>query len=81
MMFTEINVVYCENHRKHTNTACVQNSDFYYVKACGASSDHWILNLPIYFFPPGNERPRFTPIQNIRVTQHSSIRYMEEGPF
>jgi hypothetical protein len=32
MLFRETVAVYCQNHRKHTNTLCVKNSDLEYFK-------------------------------------------------
>jgi hypothetical protein len=43
MLFRETVAVYCENRTEHTDTFCGQNADFYYVKACGAYTDHWAL--------------------------------------
>jgi hypothetical protein len=33
MLFTQIVVVYCENHTKHTNALCGQSVEFYCVNA------------------------------------------------
>jgi hypothetical protein len=43
MLFRETVAVYCENHTEHTNTLCVQNSGFWYVKAGGTYSNHLAL--------------------------------------
>jgi hypothetical protein len=33
MLFRETVAIYCENRTEHTNTLCVQNAEFLYVKA------------------------------------------------
>jgi hypothetical protein len=43
MLFGETVAVYCENHMKHTDTLCGQNTEFLYVKAGGTYSDQWVL--------------------------------------
>jgi hypothetical protein len=43
MLFRETVAVYCENHTEHTDTPCRQNAEFYYVKAGGTNSNHWVL--------------------------------------
>jgi hypothetical protein len=43
MPFKETVAVYCENHMEHINTLCGQNAKFWYVKAGGTYSDHWVL--------------------------------------
>jgi hypothetical protein len=37
-MFTEMVVVFSENHTEHTNTLCEQNTEFLNAKACGVYS-------------------------------------------
>jgi hypothetical protein len=36
MLFWETVAVYCEIHKEHVNTLCVQNAEIYCVKAGGA---------------------------------------------
>jgi hypothetical protein len=40
MPFREAVAVYCENDTEHTNTHCLQNAEFQYVKAGGTYSNH-----------------------------------------
>jgi hypothetical protein len=44
MLFREIITTYCENHMKHTNTSCGQNTGFLNVTAGGTYSYHCTLN-------------------------------------
>lgn len=44
MQFKKIIVLYCENHKKHTNTLCWQNANFLYWKISATYSKHWINN-------------------------------------
>jgi hypothetical protein len=43
MLFREAAAVCCENHTEHTNTLCGQNEEFWYVKAGGTVTDHFLL--------------------------------------
>jgi hypothetical protein len=43
MPFRETVAVYFENHTKHTNIICGQNSQFYDAKTVGTHSNHWDL--------------------------------------
>jgi hypothetical protein len=43
MLLGETVAVYCENHKEHTDALCGQNAEFWYVKAGGIYSDHWVL--------------------------------------
>jgi hypothetical protein len=40
MLFGETVAVYCENHTEHTHTLCVQNVEFWCVKADGTYTNH-----------------------------------------
>jgi hypothetical protein len=42
MPFRKAIAVYCENHRKHTDTYGGQNAEFQYVKADDTYSNYWI---------------------------------------
>jgi hypothetical protein len=43
MLFGETVAVYCENGTEHTDTLCVQNTEFWCVKAGEIYSNHWAL--------------------------------------
>jgi hypothetical protein len=43
ILFKETVAVYCENCTEHINILCGQNVEFWYVKVCGAYSNHWAL--------------------------------------
>jgi hypothetical protein len=43
ILFRETVAVYCENHRKHTNTVFWENPELRYVKACGTYKNHRAL--------------------------------------
>jgi hypothetical protein len=42
MPFKEI-AVYCENHMKHINTLCGQNTELLIVKVSGTYGYHWVI--------------------------------------
>jgi hypothetical protein len=60
MQFTEIVIVYCDNHTEHANTLRGQNLESQYVKAGGIYSNHLALKglnrklslLSSLFHPP-----------------------------
>jgi hypothetical protein len=41
--FMELFTVYYENHKKHENTLCGQNAEFFYVTIGGTHSNHWAV--------------------------------------
>jgi hypothetical protein len=43
MLFWETVAVYFESHMEYTDTLCGQNTEFWYVKAGGTNSNHWVL--------------------------------------
>jgi hypothetical protein len=43
MLFREIITVYSENHMKHINKFCGQNTELLIVKVDGTYSHHWTL--------------------------------------
>jgi hypothetical protein len=51
MLFREAVAVYCENHKKHTDTLCGLNAEFWFVKAGGTNSNRWAFKgygWPLY---------------------------------
>lgn len=62
MKFMEIITLYCENHSKHSNTLCMKNAEFLYVRSklwvLKVSYQHetspqriWCVVIMISFFP------------------------------
>jgi hypothetical protein len=45
MLFKETVAVYCENRTEHINTLCGENTEFSYVEAIAAYSNHWALRF------------------------------------
>jgi hypothetical protein len=43
MQLGERVAVYCENRTEHTNTLCVHNVRFLFVKAGGTYTNHWAI--------------------------------------